>query len=179
VGTPEEILHVELTDPYARSPTKLTQADIERERLEMRRFAAATGLPPISRDEVRIVISWADFGQTEVGVSMRAYVVRPNSVRECELKYGATLEAPLSGRCRPPKARRHSAAGAGTATLARWDGRALNCGWIDGAWMTIEGDHDGAHFVLTANNPEMCSDEGSKAVIRYVSELDRRSGVQH
>jgi hypothetical protein len=73
----------------------------------MARFAGAVSLPRLeagTEDELRVLYQFADFGETSAGVSLEGYAVRNGTISACDASFGKTLEDPLTGKCKKPRA---------------------------------------------------------------------------
>jgi hypothetical protein len=42
---------------------------------------------------------------------------------------------------------------------------------VDGYWIVIEGISAGRRFALESSNPDACQDDGSKLVMRIITEI--------
>lgn len=164
---PNNVVEVSLSNPFGYGPRRLSPDSITNERELLSRFALAVSQPNLAEggpDELRVLLSFADFGQTPTGVTMVGYIIRNNQIATCPVAYGNTLDEPLEGRCEKPKALKPGSPlndWSALAGLANFD---YSCGVMDGYWVTIEGRRNGAVFVLQASNPDSCEDMGSQII---------------
>lgn len=166
----DNVVDAFLSNPLNRRPTPLDSHSIE----ELRRFAQATSQPDLANagpDELRILVSWADFGETPTGVSMKGYIVRDGQIAACQVSYGQSLEGPMTGRCGHPKPLRPGSDLHDWSSLAALAGFEYWCDVYDGWWVTIEGRRNGQRFILAASNPNMCEDPGSKVIASLLAGL--------
>ena len=163
----DAVVSVQLANPQAYPPRRLTVEHIADMHERMSRFARAVSQPELDDDgpdELRILLSWADFGETPTGVSLTGYVVRDRRIAKCAVAYGKTLEDPMTGHCSKAKALRPGSTLYDWSVLEGLGGAEYSCGTADGWWVTIEGRRNGRRFVLAASNPDYCEDIGSKVI---------------
>lgn len=163
----DNVVDTSLSDPSNRRPIPLTSQSIAYQAEKMRRFAQATSQPlleEVGPDELRILVSWADFGETPTGVSLKGYIVRDGQVATCPVSYGKTLADPMNGHCGRPKSLRPDSALRDWSSVVGLGGFAYGCAVDDGWWVTIEGRRNDKWFLLTASNPDLCKDLGSKVI---------------
>ena len=161
----DAVVNVSLANPHSYLPRRLTAESIASVREEMSRFARGVAQPELDDagpDELRILLSWADFGATPTGVSLTGYIVRDRRIAKCSVAYGKTLDDPMTGHCSKAKALRPGSTVYDWSVLEGLGGAEYSCGTADGWWGTVEGRRNGRRFVFAASNPDYCQDIGSK-----------------
>ena len=126
------------------------------------------------KDELRFWITSVNFDVNTIGYDTVGYIFSKSSVRICRIKYPRRTRIPFKGSCKTDEPTNESASVLSRIKeLEKYEYRSLGCEVMDGAWMQIDGVSEGRRFVLRANNPDSCTDEGSKIVADVLSAIDK------
>jgi hypothetical protein len=166
-------VHVtDLSHPDSQLPNS---AELAARYKEVDEYAIQSKLPILKDgdpDEIRFWVTWANFDVRTIGYDTEGYVISSRMYSVCRITYPPKTRSPFVGTCKP-KAMSSAINGIwqDVAGLAKLSGQSLNCGGIDGAWIEIDGVFAGQRFIVAADNPHSCEDEGSKLVSRILDSV--------
>jgi hypothetical protein len=166
--------------PVSQTGWKLNPQEALELRKELDEHARLSKLPVLhdgDPDEVRLWVSGTAlpplriFAPFTIGYETFGHVASGKGALICRVENSLTRRSPIVGRCRSDK---HASISTPLAPLleqlAKYSDQELDCGWVDGYWIVIEGISAGRRFALESSNPDACQDDGSKFVMRIITE---------
>ena len=127
------------------------------------------------KEEIRVWMSVATFDPSTEGVATVGLVAANDSVLVCKVR-GHVAPKGHAGQRRYCKIAAHGnyqEVQAMIGDLAKLRAQDISCGVLDGYWLDVDGVYAGRRFSFSASNPDSCSDESSKLVVRLLSHLKR------
>lgn len=137
-------------------------------------YAQAAKLPPLGSHgpEIRV---WVDDLMEE---RLDGFIITRAGIARCKTRYQnirGSIYMVKSTRCKPMRERRAGLrALALLKNLSVFNGKELDCGWQDGDVDYVEGGRSARTFAFEANNPEQCSDTGSRLATKLLIIIDPR-----
>jgi hypothetical protein len=136
-------------------------------------YASAAGLMPLpssASNELRIWARNYMFGD------LTGYVVTEKSISICMARvelHEKTITV-LPAKCHQvEKWRGQKSVFGKIEDLSRFDQRQVDCGVMDGIGYSIDGTVNERRFAFSADNPQSCNDEVSRAVVEVLRQLPR------
>jgi hypothetical protein len=158
-----------------------TEQETAQARQGLDEYAKSSGLDPLRddrNDETRIWVTWANFDVHTIGYSTIGYIIGGTTVRTCRITYPRKHRSPFHGTCKIDRRLSIRVTNLpAMSALAALSGNSLGCGVMDGAWVEIDGIYAARRFQLDANNPDSCTDSGSKLVAEFLSELGGNKAI--
>ncbi|HEY0686299.1 MAG TPA: hypothetical protein VGD45_28420 [Steroidobacter sp.] len=125
-----------------------------------------------SGNEIRIWQSAATF--VGRGVETVGYVITASQASRCKIEYPEDGQPPFKGEC---TVMRKELRGFTAATLLEpllpYANTEMGCGVVDGVWYDMDIVHNGKRFVISASNPDSCTDDGSNSVSALIEAVYR------
>ena len=162
-----------VTDLSHRNSRLFGSEELATNKRELDEYATQSKLPVLrdgAPDEIRFWVSWANFDIRTIGYDTVGYVISDHDDFVCRIKYPHKQRAPFVGSCRRnTKSTAFDAIRADVRDLAKFSGQSLDCGFLDGEWIGIDGVIAGQRFIIAASNPGSCEDDGSKLVAKLLA----------
>ena len=171
-----EPVYVQLLDKNATVVHTLTDSEYVELQKSLDVFSSSAGLGAIhdgDKEEIRVWMSVATFDPTTEGVETVGLVAANNSVLVCRVRGPVASKGHAGQRryCKVNSKGNYEEVHAMIGDLANLRARDISCGVLDGYWVDIDGVYDGRRFSFSASNPDYCSDNSSKLVVRLLSYL--------
>jgi hypothetical protein len=169
-----DIVYVE--DLFGRDYVRAHSAvELSEKRVQLDEYATKSKLAVLREggsDEIRFWISWANFDPDTIGYDTEGYVVSNQGFWICRVAYARKEHSPTGGTCKlSAKSTDVKAIFSNLEKLSKLSGRSLDCGVMDGEWMSVDGVFAGQRFTFSSSNPDTCPGEGSKLVAKVLANV--------
>ena len=152
-----------------------TAVELTEFRAQLDTYAAKSRLVALKAggpDEIRFWVSWANFDPDTIGYDTEGYVTSNQGSWICRITYLRREHTPTSGSCKPStRSADRKALLSNLGELSKLSGKSLDCGVVDGEWMSVDGLYAGQRFTFSSSNPDACQGEASKLVARLLKDV--------